>query len=528
MIPLGKSIAIPAEGVKKILAVKEGIVEVLNVSEDEIILSGIGEEGKSTQLILWDLTGRRVYDVETFSEKKIILDKFNSIIDNKNIKLIMFPDSVYLKGQVGSEAEKNRALKIATSLVKGKKIVNLIEQETSVPSLAQRIKQAIKIPTVKVSVISPEMSGNQNQQQPKSLQASATKTLRVVLEGTVKTQNDYIHLSETMLGFVENESQISNLVVIENPIQVVFQAYVLQVQKNNTEDLGIEWGKQGDGGSIVTGVLGFLENASNDFRGDTQSLGAPVPNKMNPLYMNNINRFDLIAAQVRMWETKSKAKVLAKPKIMVYANANPLKMASSGWLGEKKEFESESDIETDSGLAFVNVGQDILYPAKVDTSGNITYEKAEASLKLMIRDMYVHNNELKFSVYAKQDEPSFTRGLNAPPDILKRSIMTTVKIKDQETVVLGGLINQNKEVSWKGVPILSRIPYLGRLFKSKSVNKRENELVILLTPKILKDEKDLSGNKKFETVPVPSRSDKLEKLHKMFQQIKSSHLPIKG
>ena len=103
--------------------------------------------------------------------------------------------------------------------------------------------------------------------------------------------------------------------------------------------------------------------------------------------------------------------------------------------------------------------------------------------------------------------------------------MTTLQIKDQETIVLGGLINRTEGVSWKGVPVLSRIPYLGRLFKTKSTTNSENELVILLTPKIANRETDLSGKSKLETVPVPRRSDKLEKLHNMFQQIKSSHIP---
>lgn len=527
MIPIAKSIAIPANGVKKILAVKEGIVEVLNVSDEEIILSGVGNEPAVTQLILWDKTGRRVYDIETYNEADIVQAKFASILDNPAVKLVMFPDAVYLKGQVGSEEEKKRAENLAASLVTDRKILNLIEFEVSAPSLQQRIQSAIKLPDVKVSVISanfdPKAPNN-----PNTLVATDTNNLRIVLEGKVKDQNDYIHLSEIVKGFVANETQISNLVIIENPIQVVFQAYILQVQKNNTKDLGIEWGRQGADG-IVTGVLGFIENASNHFRGDTQSLGAPVPNNMNPFYMNNINRFDLIAAQVKAWETSGKAKVLANPKLTVYANSFPTKVAGAGWFKEDIEAKNEDDIADDSGLAFVNVGQKIFYSTGQNlTTGQTNYDEVEASLKLAIRDLFVNRDDLKFSVFAKQQEPSFVRGNSGPPDILNRSIMTTIKIKDQQTIVLGGLINRSESVTWGGVPILSKIPYLGRIFKTKNVQKSENELVILLTPKISSNETDLSGNKKFKEIPVPRRSDKLEKLHNIFQQIKSSHLPAEN
>ena len=527
MIPLGKSTSIPANGVKKILAVKEGIVEVLNVSDKEIILSGIGNEPGITQLILWDMSGRRIYDVETYSEQKLIQQKFASILDKPSVKLIMFPDAVYLKGQVSSEEDKTQAEKIASSLIKDRKILNLIQYEINSPSLQERIDAAIQLPDVKVSVISSKFDPK-NPTTSNSLVATDTTNIRVVLEGKVKNQNDYIHLQETVRGFVNSQEQISNLVVIEDPVQVVFQAYILQVTKNNTEDLGIEWGKAGDDGGVITGVLGFIENSSNDFRGDVQSVGAPVPENINPFRMNNINRFDLIAAQVKAWETSGKAKILANPKLMVYANASPLKLAKSGWTNEEEDTQDEQEIEKDAGIAFVNVGQDIYYPSTIDASGNPTYAQAEASLKLAIRDLFVNKNELKFSVFAKQAEPSFTRGANAPPDILKRSIMTTLKLKDQQTIVLGGLINRTDNVTWSKVPLLGDLPLVGRLFKSRNKSTSENELVILLTPKILSSERDLSGNKKYKEVQIPRRTDKLEKLHKIFQQIKSSHLPAEN
>jgi len=520
MIPIGKSVAIPAQGVKKILAVKEGIVDVLNVSNEEIILSGLGTTPGTTQLILWDMTGRRVYDIETYSEADIIMSKFSSIIGNPNIQMIMFPDSIYLKGQVASEEEKKRAEVVASSLVPNKKVVNLIENEVSTPSLQQRVEAAIKLPTVKVTVISPNYEANNPDS---GSSASETAQVRIILQGKVEDQNDYIHLTETVRGFVPDEESISNLVVIENPIQVIFQAYILQVSKNNTKELGIEWGSEQSG----VGMLNFIENASNDFRGDTQSSGAPVPNYMNPFYMNNINRFERITAMVRAWETSGKAKVIANPKLLVYANASMLKIAKSGWTDEKDAPENENTIETDAGLAYVNVGQKTYFASGIDQAGSPIYDSVDASLKLAIRDMYVNDNDLKFSVFAKQEEPSYLRGTNGPPDILNRSIMTTVKIKDQETIVLGGLINRTQGVSWKGVPILSQIPYLGRLFKSKSTTNSENELVILLTPKIANRDTDFAGKSKFETVPVPRRSDRLEKLHNIFQEIKSSHVPLK-
>ena len=74
-LAIGKSASIPATGVKKILMVREGVIDVLNVSDDEIIISGIGTEGASTQIIIWDSKGKRIIDVDTFSENKLLHEK---------------------------------------------------------------------------------------------------------------------------------------------------------------------------------------------------------------------------------------------------------------------------------------------------------------------------------------------------------------------------------------------------------------------------------------------------------------------
>ena len=512
LIPLGKSIAIPSYGVKKILAVKDNVVDVLNVSEDEIILSGIGEESNSTQLILWDKTGKRVYDIETYSENNIIQEKFEAIINNKNLTLKIFPDSAYLQGQASSKEEKKRAETVAKSLVGNKQLISLVEYEGAVSSLQQRIEAAIKQPEVKVSVISARIDPNEVVST-NPLIATDSTGIRVVLQGTVKNQNDYINMSEIVKGFVSDEKQISNLVTITDPYQVVFQAYILQVTKKNSEDLGIKWG----GTDAGYGTLNFGE--IGDAAGN-----AILPKHMNPFYMKNVNRLSLVEAQVKAWEESGKAKVISKPNLIVYASAIPqpsyYSKAESSWHGEA----NPSDPSSDQGLAFVDVGQTV--QVEKDAGNNKTsYEEFEAKLRLCIRDLYIDDDELKFSVYAQQEELSYERGNGLPPDKHSRDIMTTVRVKDQQTIALGGLISKNNSVSWYGVPGLSRLPLVGRLFRHRSVSNSENELIILLTPKITNKERDLAGNKRFETIKVPRRSDKLENLNNIFEQIKSSHIP---
>lgn len=539
LIPIGKSFNMKSPGVTKIIAVKDGIVEVLNVSEEEVILSGVGNNPDSTQIIFWDAAGQHVVDVETFREADLINKKFSTLVTAPSVNLTLFPDAAYLRGYVENQEKIKEIEAIASSLVTDRKLINLItimEQGKTVKNYEQRLRDqivdAIKLPNVKVTVLNPKTILTTNEDDPSAPPvASAAQGLegivKIVLEGTVNDQTEYQHLQEIVKGYITTEdTQISNLVTIENPVQVVFQAYVLQVSKDSSRDLGIKWGgSQVLGGDPSSGILNFAENISNAFRGDTQAPGAPVGKYPNPFKMNNINRFDMIAAQVSAWETQGKVKVVANPKLLVYANAKATKIANSGWAKESDAVSSEGEAEGDGGLAFVKVGQDIYYPSTIDASGNPTYAAAQATLKLVVRDLFVKDGTLKFSVFAKQDEPSFTRGNNAPPNILKRSVMTTVKIDNNETVVLGGLINETDSLSRKGIPGLSQIPYLGKFFRTTSVVKSKNELVILLTPQIVGRDTGIGNTKKFETIPVPRRSERLEQLHNMFQQIKGSHFP---
>ena len=67
----------------------------------------------------------------------------------------------------------------------------------------------------------------------------------------------------------------------------------------------------------------------------------------------------------------------------------------------------------------------------------------------------------------------------------KAETNTTVMVKDGVTVLIGGLVREEVRESIRGIPILSRIPILGMLFRSKTSQKVKSELAILITPHII-------------------------------------------
>ena len=72
--------------------------------------------------------------------------------------------------------------------------------------------------------------------------------------------------------------------------------------------------------------------------------------------------------------------------------------------------------------------------------------------------------------------------------------LKNVRIKDGETLVIAGMINEEEQKSVGKVPILGDLPAIGSMFRSSSSQKRKNEMVIMITPKIVTDTEDAVGN----------------------------------
>ncbi len=73
------------------------------------------------------------------------------------------------------------------------------------------------------------------------------------------------------------------------------------------------------------------------------------------------------------------------------------------------------------------------------------------------------------------------------PSIDTRSIMTQVLVGDGETVVLGGILETESRETTNKVPVLGDVPALGRLFRSRVTVEKEVELIVFVTPKILRE-----------------------------------------
>jgi general secretion pathway protein D len=128
-------------------------------------------------------------------------------------------------------------------------------------------------------------------------------------------------------------------------------------------------------------------------------------------------------------------------------------------------------------------------PANVQQT---TYDRRDLVLQLAIKPHISTDDNLLLEVKHEAEElqPQSSAG---GPIWSTRAIETRVVVRDQQTVVIGGLLQERETTSTRKVPILGDIPLLGYLFKHSYKEKRKTNLVIMLTPYIVKDQLELQA-----------------------------------
>lgn len=130
-------------------------------------------------------------------------------------------------------------------------------------------------------------------------------------------------------------------------------------------------------------------------------------------------------------------------------------------------------------------GQEVPYQ-QATTSGatSITFQKAV--LNLAVTPQITPNQKLMLTIHLSQDRPTATL-IKGVPVIETRQIQTMVTVKNKQTVVLGGIYEQNNSKNVENVPFFSKIPIIGALFTHNLTKKDRRELLIFITPSIVND-----------------------------------------
>ncbi|MDO9027609.1 MAG: hypothetical protein Q7U68_01950 [Candidatus Roizmanbacteria bacterium] len=124
-----------------------------------------------------------------------------------------------------------------------------------------------------------------------------------------------------------------------------------------------------------------------------------------------------------------------------------------------------------------------------------TIERKDVGITLKITPQITEGDYVRLDMYQEissvKQEPNADILISDGPTTTKRSTKTSVTVKDNQTVVIGGLMQEKDEDNITKVPILGDIPFLGWLFKYKTAGKTKTNLLVFLTPHIIKESESL-------------------------------------
>lgn len=145
-------------------------------------------------------------------------------------------------------------------------------------------------------------------------------------------------------------------------------------------------------------------------------------------------------------------------------------------------------VTSDQHQAVIKVGQEIPYQEQTGGAGGGTAVAfKEAVLKLEVTPHITPDDRIIMDLKVNKDNPDFTRDILGTPPVDTRSVETNVLVDNGETVVLGGVYEREKVFQREQVPWLGDLPVVGNLFKTTQRSDNNEELLIFVTPKILKN-----------------------------------------
>jgi type IV pilus assembly protein PilQ len=266
------------------------------------------------------------------------------------------------------------------------------------------------------------------------------------------------------------------------PAQVQIEARIVQASSTFVRDLGVQWGARYAGrirGEDVEGTGGRTSSLpgsnSTFYNATTENMGmrgnTPVfPYNVNlpaavqkgaggvlGIFVGSVTDSFQLDVQLSALENEGKVKIISHPKV----------------------------IASDNKAAKVNQGKVIPYQT-TSLQGTQT-QFADAFLGLEVTPQVTKDGYIRLKIRANKDAADFTQSTVAGPTIDKKETVTEVIVKDGETAVIGGIYETTEALTNSSVPFLSKIPVLGWLFNREQKERGKTELLIFITPIVLKN-----------------------------------------
>ena len=315
-----------------------------------------------------------------------------------------------------------------------------------------------------------------------ALGLSAASTIKVIAD----RDNNALLILANGAEYEKIEEAIKRLDVV--PRQVLVEVTIAEVTLNGALSYGLEW---------------YFNNGSNNLTGklfNTDKKVSALPLDPNATSVTPFLPFSAVwratggnvSAVLSALASKTNVNILSSPHIMV----------------------------TDNQTARINVGQSVPVAGGSTVSGTTVITSVSYVDTGVVLSVRPHINSgglvtLEVSQEVSDVQAGLTTDGLASPTINKRSAQTIVAVQSGDTMVLAGLIKDDKTAGSAGIPLLSDIPVVGALFGAKADTNNRRELIITITPRVVNDNqqardvtaefrKKLTGMNKLNSESMPA------------------------
>jgi type IV pilus assembly protein PilQ len=253
--------------------------------------------------------------------------------------------------------------------------------------------------------------------------------------------------------------------------QVEIEARIVQTNKDYARALGVQWGFSGNvnpalgnttplafpnSGSLGGRVGGVQGPAGQTAQPSTVNLGVPGASSAIGLALGSVNGAFGLDVALSALERSGNGRLLSTPRVTTQNNVA------------------------------AEMTQGVQIPIQTVANNTVTVSFKDAALTLKVTPQITAANTVIMQISVENASPDFSRAVNNIPPINTQRANTQVLVSDGQTTVIGGIYVSQEQSSNDRTPVLSRIPLLGWLFKRDTLNDQSTELLIFITPRIIK------------------------------------------
>lgn len=282
-------------------------------------------------------------------------------------------------------------------------------------------------------------------------QVSLGKDIRVVADNN----NNALLIHAPRRDYKRIEAALRQLDITPN--QVLIEASIVEVTLTDETKYGLQWyfeGGLGNGGWRGTGVLG--NSTTGAINTAQQGFSYTVTNPLGA-----------VRAVLNAMADKQLVNVISSPSVMVLDN-----QTASIQVGDQQPIRSSTTV-TDGGVS----------------TSSIQYK--DTGVLLSVTPSVNAGNLISMQINQSISDVGNIDSATGQRSFLQRMIASKVAVRSGETIVLGGLIRDNKGDGKQGIPWLQDIPVIGALFSTSTLTKTRTELLVMITPRVVRTEQDV-------------------------------------